>query len=65
MLDKAHELYNNLLNTYKTQNYKLRKDQKKMIKVKEGGEEVKLVPEETIPERIKLNPQKRKIQEHD
>ena len=77
MLDTALELYNQLLNIYKTQYYKLTKAQKKRIKVRnvaenlpielyldeddlppipalEDDEEVKLEPEETIAERIKL-----------
>ena len=89
MPDKAHKLYNKLLNIHKTQYDKLTKAKKKRIKVQnipeklpidlyldadgnededvstpmsslDGNEKVKLHPEETTSEKVKLNPQKRK-----
>ena len=86
MLNTAFELYNKLLNIYKTQYDKLTQAQKKSIKVQnvpenlhsdlcldededdlssmpplEGDEQnVKLEPENTIAERVKLNPRERK-----
>ena len=88
MLDTALELYNKILNVYKTQYYKLTKAQKKRKKVRnmpknlsiniyfdedeedlspipliKGNEEVKLQPEETVDERVKLNVGKRKNEE--
>ena len=73
MFDKALELYNKLLNIYKTQYDKLTKAKKKRIKVDlyldednlppitalEGDEEVKLDPEETIAEIIQLKKKKK------
>ena len=74
MFDTALELYNKLLNIYKTQYDKLTKAKKKRIKVDlyldednlppitalEGDEEVKLDPEETIAEIIQLKKKKKK-----
>ena len=73
MFDTALELYNKLLNIYKTQYDKLTKAKKKRIKVDlyldednlppitalEGDEEVKLDPEETIAEIIQLKKKKK------
>ena len=73
VFDKGFELHNKLLNIYKTQYVKLSKPRDKKIKVQnlpenvsiglyldEDDEEVKLEPEETIAESVKLNPPKRK-----
>ena len=73
MFDTALELYNKLLNIYKTQYDKPTKAKKKRIKIDlyldednlppitalEGDEEVKLDPEETIAEIIQLKKKKK------
>ena len=77
MIAKASELYDKLLSIDKTQYDKVTKAQKKKVEVQnkphededdlppmlplEGDEEIKPETEETIAERIKINPRKRKI----
>ena len=71
VINTASKLYDNLLNIYTTQYDKFSEDLKKGVNVLildfdkddlppmsalKSGEEVKLEPEETIAERIKLNP---------
>ena len=76
MIYTASKLYNKLLKICTTQDDRFSENEKKRISVlnraemltldydeddlQEGEEEVKLEPEETIAERIKLSPQKRK-----
>ena len=76
MIYTASKLYDKLLKIYTTQDDRFSENEKKRISVlnraemltldydeddlQEGEEEVKLEPEETIAERIKLSPQKRK-----
>ena len=87
VIDTALELYNKLLNIYKTHYDKLTKGKKQRMKVQNVPEnltidlyldednltailalkddEVKLEPEETIAERVKLNLRKKNMKEQD